>query len=424
MQYVWQHRLWIAGSLRTEDGRRVSIIDQGLLNKGAGPDFFKASVKIDGQEWVGDIEIHVRASDWHRHGHDGDPAYDSVVLHVVGVSDCRICRRNGEEIPQLTMPCSPDFSQRYHALVNNPLGDLPCAAEVGSLPHIYLSDWLTSLAYERLYHKTDRILATYQDSDGDWRNTAYITTARALGFKTNSDPFERLARALPLRRLMKHRDSPPAVEGMLFGMAGLLDAQTDNPDGYVQQMLAEYKFMMAKFGMEPPESLGWKMARMRPHNFPHRRLATLAEMVMYDGFALAHKVPEVQTVDQARDLFRFELRGYWSRRFNFGDENCHTVRALSEDSINILVINVVVPLMYAYGLIYGQDNYTERAMELLRQVKAENNYITRIFQAAGLPCNDAFTSQAMIELRTNYCENRKCLYCRIGHRLLAAKVAP
>lgn len=424
MQYVWQHRLWGAGRMHTEDGRRLNIIDQGLLNRGAGPDFFKACVMIDGREWVGDVEIHVKASDWHRHGHDNDPAYDSVVLHVVGVSDCRIYRRNGEEIPQVTMPCSPDFSQRYHAMVNNPVGDLPCAVELASLPSIYIHDWLTSLAYERLYHKTDRILAAYQDCDRDWRNAAYIITARALGFKTNAEPFERLARSLPLRRLMKHRDTQVTVEGMLFGMAGLLDDQLDNQDPYVQQMIAEYRFMTAKFGMEAPSALGWKMARMRPHNFPHRRLATLAELIMYDGFALPDKAPAVENLEEARNLFRIELQGYWAHRFNFGNENCHTVRALSDDSVNILVINVVVPLMYAYGLIYGEDHYTERAIELLRQIKAENNYITRIFEAAGVACQDAFTSQAMIELRTNYCESRKCLYCRIGHRLLADKVRP
>lgn len=172
MQYVWQHRLWIPGQLRTTDGRRVCIVDQGVLNNGSGPDFFNAKINIDGHAWAGDVEIHVRASDWHRHGHDGNPAYDSVVLHVVGVSDCTIVRSDGELIPQIVMPCSPDFRRRYDAMVNNPHDELPCARELPGLPQIYISDWINSLAHERLYTKSDRVLQYVQHSGGDWRNAA------------------------------------------------------------------------------------------------------------------------------------------------------------------------------------------------------------------------------------------------------------
>lgn len=424
MQYVWQHRLWVSGRMRTTDGRRVSVVDPGLLNTGSGPDFFNAKINIDGHMWAGDVEIHVRASDWHRHGHDSDPAYGSVVLHVVGDDDCVVRRHaDGEPIPQIVMPCSPDFRRRYDSMVNNVYGELPCARELPSLPSVYISDWINALAHERLYVKSDRVLSYVEDSGGDWRNAAYITLARALGFKTNSEPFERLARALPLRRMLKHRDSPVTVEGMLFGMAGFLDGQTSNPDHYVRRMIEEYRFMSAKFGMTAPGNMGWKMARMRPQNFPHRRLAYLAAM-MFDGFSAGSKAVNVETIEEARSLFRKDLTGYWSRRYNFESEKAPDVHAMSESMIDSLVINVAVPLLHAYGVARDDDRRRERAVEMLQSIKAENNVYTRMFDRFGINCSDAYTSQALIQLRTCYCDSRKCLYCRIGHRLLAAKVAP
>lgn len=423
MQYVWQHRLWVQERLRACDGRPVSIIDPGVLNCGSGPDFFNAKVSIGGHIWAGDVEIHVRASDWYRHGHDGDRAYNSVILHVVGTDDCAVTRSDGQTIPQIVMPCSPDFRHRYDAMVNNPYGELPCARELPSLPHIYVSDWINSLAHERLYTKSDRILQYVADSGGDWRNAAYVALARALGFKTNSEPFERLARSLPLRRLLKHRDSPVTVEGMLFGMAGFLDGQTANPDHYVQRMIQEYRFMAAKFDMSPPQNLGWKMARMRPQNFPHRRLAYLAAM-MFDGFRAGSQALDVENLDEARRLFRIDMTGYWSRRYNFDCEKAPTVRGMSDSMIDSLIINMVIPLQHAYGVACDDDSRRERAVEMLQQIDGESNMYTRLFGKLGIECGDAFTSQALIQLRTTYCDCRKCLYCRIGHRLLAAKVAP
>ncbi len=425
MQYVWQHRLWMPSDMKTVDGHRIDVVDPGLLNKDAGPDFFNAKVCIDGNVWAGNIEVHVRASDWYRHGHDRDKAYDNVILHVVGQDDGRIYRPDGQEIPQLVMPCSPEFSKRYHAMVNNPTVELACAEEIKSLPSIYMRDWLTALAMERLQAKADRAASLVERFQGDWRSVIYVILARALGFSTNSDAFERLALSMPLRRLMKHSDSQVAVEGMLFGQAGFLDDASvdDGPNHYVGRMQEEYRFMSAKYGLERPRSLGWKMARMRPQNFPHRRIATLAAMIA-SGFRIGYDLFAVDSVEAARRLFDIELTGYWSRRFNFGPPASRTVKALSQSSVDTLIINVVAPILYAYGTAYAEEELQTRAMELLGALKAERNSIVELFVAAGIECPDAFTSQALIELRREYCMGRKCLYCRIGHRLLAAKVRP
>jgi hypothetical protein len=421
MQYIFQHRLWLQSDMHTVDGRRVEILDTGTLNTDAGPDFYNAKVKIDNELWVGNVEIHVRASDWNRHGHQHDEAYDSVILHVVGRDDMAVRRSNGEVIPQMLMTCAPDFSRRYNEMVNSTLSELPCAREIEKLQSIYITDWLSTLAYERLYNKVDHIGDLLARFNNDWSEVAYITIARALGFGVNSDPFERLALALPLKFMMKHRDSLLSVEALLFGQAGLLDST--NQDPYVQRLIQEYSFLATKFGLHPVQSLGWKMGRMRPQNFPHRRLATLAAFV-HAGFVLGREIFYATTEEDLRSIFRIELTGYWSRRYNFSAPASKSVNALSESSITVLLINVAIPLIYAYGQYLNDSATMDRAISLMQSLKPENNKIVELFVKAGIKCPDAFTSQALIELRRQYCEPKKCLYCRIGHRLLAQKVKP
>lgn len=421
MQYVWQHRLWLACDMRTTAGEPVDVLDTGLLNTNAGPDFFNAKIRIADRTWVGNVEIHVRASDWHRHGHDSDHAYDSVILHVVGEADTQICRPDGQPIPTVVLPCAPDFHKRYADLVNRPLENLACAAEIPSVDKIYLSDWIQSLAFERLQNKAQRIHDLAGSEGGDWSYAVWVTLARALGFGTNAEPFERLALSLPLRTLRKHADSLLSVESLIFGMAGFLD---DAPqEVYPQRMLAEYRFLAAKFNLRQPSWLGWKMARMRPANFPHRRLATLAAIV-HQGFTPGYKIFDVHTLEQARELFDIILEGYWATRYQFGAGAAPSSRAFSPASLDGLVINVVAPALFAYGSTYGRGDMSATAIELLQQIPAENNKIVRLFSDAGIEVPDAFTSQALIEARRQYCQQRKCLYCRLGHRLLTLRAKP
>lgn len=422
MQYVWQHRLWLPADMVTTDGHRIEVIDPGLLNHDSGPDFFNAKIRIDGRLWAGNVEIHVRASDWHRHGHDNDAAYDSVVLHVVERDDCTIARRSGEPIPQVVMPCAADFSDTYHRMVADPTSELPCAAHIGGIDSIYITDWLTRLAFDRLHAKADRILGYLDRAGGDWGQAIFVTLARALGFSTNSEPFEQLAMATPLRKLMRHCDSPISIEGALFGQAGFLDVLPPEAanDPYVRRLCEEHTFMAHKYGLQRPAAMAWRMGRMRPQNFPHRRIATLAAMVA-DNFAIGYRLTSVTDIEEARSLFDIDLSGYWAHRFNFGAEACRTTKALSASSVTILLINVVAPVLYAYGQHTGRPDTCTLATDILQSLAPEDNSIIRIFTAAGIPCPDALTSQAMIHLRREYCQPRKCLYCRIGHRYLAKK---
>lgn len=419
MQYVWQHRLWNVPALTTVDGRRVEVIDPGLPNTDAGPDFFNAKISIDGCMWAGNVEIHVRASDWMRHGHHADPAYDSVILHVVEKDDMPVCRADGNVIPQVVMPAVADFHSRYMEMVSNPSTELPCFREVGSLPQLYISDWISALAYERLYRKVDHIHELLTRHQGSWSDVAYIVMARALGFGTNSEPFERLAASLPMKVMMKHRDSPVAVEALLFGQAGLLEAEFP-PGSYASRLKQEYAFLAHKFGLTPLASPGWKMARMRPQNFPHRRIAAMSAYIC-SGFTPGYAIYEARSLNELEKIFAVELAEHWRTHYHFAPSARPQTAGLSRSSVHLLIINVAIPLIFARGLWTDSRDMQTLAINLWHSVPAERNSIVSLFQKAGMPCGDAFTSQALIQLRRAYCEPRKCLYCRLGHRLLAAK---
>lgn len=417
MQYVWQHRLWLQSDMHTVDGRNVQVIDPGFLNNDAGPDFFNAKVNIDGKMWAGNVEIHVKASDWHRHGHDSDPAYDTVILHVVDRDDAVVRRRDGEIIPQLRMPCSGDLNAFYMSLVNRATVDLPCVDTIASLPPMHVNGWIDALAYERIYEKVDRILALLERFAGDWEQTCYVTLARCLGFGKNNDAFERLALAVPLSFVRKHADNLQAVEAMLFGQAGFLEAKI--ADEYYSGLQREYEFMALKFGLKRPESLGWKMSRMRPATLPTRRIALLAALLSSEGFRMLRRIISAKDLDSACNLFIPELSHYWKYHYTFGAPQPASMVSLSRSSAMIIVINVVVPLMVAYGNVHSDTELTDRAAELLQSCPAEHNSVVALFEQAGVKARDAFTSQALIQLRRKYCETRKCLFCRFGHRMLS-----
>ncbi len=420
MQYVWQHKLWPSVEMATVDGRRVSIVDSGRLNTDAGPDFFNAKIRIGDEMWVGNVEIHVRASDWFRHGHDKDEAYDSVILHVVDKDDVPVYRRSGEVIPQMVLPCAPDFSVKYQHLVCRSRSELPCSATISQMPQIHISTWLSALAMERLYRKADDIGRLLQRYDGDWEEVCYVTLARCLGFGVNSDAFEHLASGLPLKFMNKHSDSLLSVEALLFGQSGLLD-RVERGDAYTDSLKREYEFLSHKFSLCRHEGVVWKMARMRPANFPHRRIAFLA-LLVYGGFRMMSRIVEARDEKEARAVFEVPLTGYWAEHYGFGVSSPRNISCLSAQSINILIINAVVPLSYAYGVRRGDEALCDRALSMLQSLPAERNSVVDLFVKSGMKCHDAFASQAMVQLRREYCETHKCLYCRIGHRMLSSQV--
>ncbi len=417
MQYVWKHRLWRSEDMVTNTGKKVRVVDPGLLNTDAGPDFFNAKIEIDGHMWVGNVEMHYRATDWKRHHHDSDKAYDSVILHVVAKDDAPVRRTNGELIPQLVLEVSPQFNADYASLVGATI-EVPCATKIKQVPHLTIVEWVEGLAFERLHGKVERIHQLLDSFNGSWEDVCYVTLARNFGFGINNDAFERLARRTPLRLLGKHSDSVLQIEALLFGQAGMLDAQKPGMDSYYNQLCTEYAFLSNKFQLTPMEKESWKLFRIRPQNFPYRRIAMLAQFIE-GGFRMMNRILEAEGEKEMRALFEMELSGYWTKHYTFGKPNERATATLSRSSIDIILINTVAPLLYAYGELTGNYEMTDKAIKLLEDLRAENNSIVAHFVAYGIDCPDALTSQALVQLKREYCDARKCIYCKIGHHLLS-----
>ncbi len=417
MQYVWKHRLWRSEDMVTNTGKKVRVVDPGLLNTDAGPDFFNAKIEIDGHMWVGNVEMHYRATDWKRHHHDSDKAYDSVILHVVAKDDAPVRRTNGELIPQLVLEVSPQFNADYASLVGATI-EVPCATKIKQVPHLTIVEWVEGLAFERLHGKVERIHQLLDSFNGSWEDVCYVTLARNFGFGINNDAFERLARRTPLRLLGKHSDSVLQIEALLFGQAGMLDAQKPGMDSYYNQLCTEYAFLSNKFQLTPMEKESWKLFRIRPQNFPYRRIAMLAQFVE-GGFRMMNRILEAEGEKEMRALFEMELSGYWTKHYTFGKPNERATSTLSRSSTDIILINTVAPLLYAYGELTGNYEMTDKAIKLLEDLRAESNSIVSHFVAYGIDCPDALTSQALVQLKREYCDARKCIYCKIGHHLLS-----
>lgn len=417
MQYVWKHRLWRSEDMVTNTGKKVRVVDPGLLNTDAGPDFFNAKIEIDGHMWVGNVEMHYRATDWKRHRHDSDKAYDSVILHVVAKDDAPVRRTNGELIPQLVLEVSPQFNADYASLVGATI-EVPCATKIKQVPHLTIVEWVEGLAFERLHGKVERIHQLLDSFNGSWEDVCYVTLARNFGFGINNDAFERLARRTPLRLLGKHSDSVLQIEALLFGQAGMLDAQKPGMDSYNNQLCTEYAFLSNKFQLTPMEKESWKLFRIRPQNFPYRRIAMLAQFIE-GGFRMMNRILEAEGEKEMRALFEVELSGYWTKHYTFGKPNERATATLSRSSIDIILINTVAPLLYAYGELTGNYEMTDKAIKLLEDLRAESNSIVSHFVAYGIDCPDALTSQALVQLKREYCDARKCIYCKIGHHLLS-----
>lgn len=416
MHYLWKYRLYEYGLFKTTKGETVEIIDPGIHNTDAGPDFFNAKVRIGNTLWAGNVEIHVRSSDWYKHGHDRDAAYTSVILHVVELPDQHNIQDNtGRILPQWVMKTPRRISENYHFLLNNDL-PIPCLPRLRELPSIYLSDWKEALLYERLMDKCNRIATLLRTHQNDWNAVFYIILSRSFGFGINSEAFECLARAVPYRYAIKHVDSQLQMEALFFGQAGLLDETND--DTYYRQLQSEYIFLKKKYRLHALPPAMFRSLRTRPGNFPHVRIAQLVNLVRQSP-SLFSQVVEQPDTETCLALFRVPLKGYWETHYVFGKTIKPQNRSLSVASGHNLLINTVVPVLFAYGMQKAMDDYRSRAIRLLESLPPEQNHISRLFAQAGVELLDAGDSQAMIQLKRNYCERKKCVFCRIGHKLLS-----
>lgn len=427
LHYIWKHKLFPLRELLTEDGRTVEVIDPGLHNTNAGPDFFNAKVRIGGTLWVGNVEIHCRATDWFAHHHEQNPQYDNVILHVCGTLDGQAVTADGHTPPQLQLDIPPLVAAHYNELLNADRQP-PCQTVIPTLPLLTVHSWLSTLQTERLEQKTRAIEERVGRCDGSWEAAYFVTLARNFGFGVNGEAFEEWAYSVPLQSVAHHRDDLFQIEAMFLGQAGLLSESAIPEryraealaDDYYVRLLQEYSYLQRKFGLVSIDRSHWRFLRLRPQNFPHIRISQLANLYFRRAASLSSLV-ECDTLEKAQALFRTQVTPYWETHYAFSAESERMDKVLSKFSSHLIMINTVVPMLFAYGRHRMDERLCERAFEFLEQMKPESNSIVRAWREAGIAVSSAADSQAVIQLQRSYCDRRDCLRCRFGYEYLRQK---
>ncbi len=427
LHYVWKHKLFPLKALTTTDNHPVEVIDPGLHNTNAGPDFFNAKIKIDNTLWVGNIEIHDKSSDWYQHAHDKDDNYNNVILHVVGLVDSDAKTHDGKQMPQMQLDIPSNVTVHYRELLSTDSYP-PCYKVIPELSNLTVHSWMAALQTERLEQKTEAIKKRVALCNGSWEDGYFVTLARNYGFGINGDAFEQWALNVPLHDVAHHRDDIFQIEAIFMGQAGLLELDTIPEkyqqealnEGYFTKLRNEYLYLAHKFGMKPMDRRLWKFLRLRPQNFPHIRISQLANLYYQHKAGLSNLI-EADTVEYLGDILKTSVTPYWENHYTFGSKSETNEKHLSPFSLNLLMINTAIPMLFAYGRHQSKEELCERAFDLLEQLKAENNYIIRMWQQCGLDVKNAGDSQALIQLKKEYCDKKDCLRCRFGYEYLRRK---
>ena len=423
LYFIWQFQYFTKIALTTTDGESLQVLHPGFRNINAGPDFTNARLLINDVEWVGTVEMHHRTSDWLIHKHQHDRAYDNVILHVVWQDDRqttgrRVDRANGTPLPTLALYSLTDATllDRYGALTES-ANVIPCASQFREVAPLRITSMLDKAMLQRLERKAHDVQQIAEQTGGDWEETAYRLLAVNMGFKINAEPMQQLGRAVPLKAILKHRNSLLQVEAMLFGTAGLLP--TDEPNEYIMALYREYRFLATKYTLADKEVVAhaWKWGRLRPANFPTLRLAQLARLLTQHA-SLFSLFVGIDDVDLLLKAFQIQPSSYWQTHYRFGKPAERTISMLGQSSALTLIINTVIPLLAAYAHHRGQPAYLDRAIRLLEQLPPEKNRLTEGWNTLGLGIQTAFDSQAAIELYNEFCSVKKCLSCQIGAALL------
>lgn len=417
LHYVWQQKLFRSFNQFGTLGEPIEIIDVGKPNTNSGPDFFNAKVKVGDTLWAGNVEIHHRSSDWYKHQHQFDAAYDNVILHVVKNADVEVKLSNGVIIPQLELQFPEEIEKNYNELLESRQW-IPCSNKLKTINPLIINSWKEALLAERLTDKVEGIKKMLITGNHHWEEVFFHVLCKSFGFSVNGDAFLALAGSLDWSIVQKCSHDQFVLEALLFGQSGLL-LKAEPKDEYVEQLTAEYLHLKRKFGLQPMDASRWKMLRMRPDNFPYIRIAQLASLLSSEAklFSCIRNVNDLETL---KLIFRKAPSLYWNSHYMFGKPVKEHHRAMGEVSIVSLIINAVVPILFAYGVQINSEELKEKAIGFLQQLPAENNSLVRHWRETGMEINNAYDSQAFIQLSRQYCEDKKCLRCRIGHKVLTA----
>ena len=416
LHFVWRLQRFNPKGLVTTTGETIDIINFGTHNHHSGPDFLNARLRIGDTLWAGNVEMHLRSSEWLVHQHQSDAAYENVILHVVLEEDTIIRHPDGERIPCLNLrPYLPaGLAKQYLRLLHNE-NWIPCQHQLYTVPSVIRSLWLDRMLVERLEQRTATMAVRLQQNQGDWEETFYQSLAWGFGLKVNADPFLMTAESLPLKTLLRHKNSLLQLEALLFGQAGMLNLKFK--DEYPKRLQNEYTFLRKKYNLTPIVVTLWKYMRMRPANFPTIRLAQLATLLFRTGH-LFSKMLVVKNLKEIENAYVVELSNYWQTHFRFDKESSKSTKSLGSSRIHLLVINIIAPFLFLYGQKKDDQTYKDRALQLLEEVPAERNAIISQWNELGLDAEQAAQSQALLQLKKHYCDNKRCLDCAIGCNIL------
>ncbi|WEK18164.1 MAG: DUF2851 family protein [Candidatus Pedobacter colombiensis] len=417
LHFIWQFRLLNSAKLYCEDGEELQVLHPGILNKHAGPDFSGAKLVIDGLNWVGDVEIHLKSSDWLAHGHQHNPAYNSVVLHVVYQYDSPIYRTNGSLVPVLVLKnlFSDHLFANYSELIAT-VNPFPCQKHIADVDRIVVDAFLSRVMIERFEQKSEEVFKKLSQNRGDWEQTFYYFLARNFGFKVNAVPFELLADALPHHLFSKYKDNALQIAALIFGQAGFLEQPFI--EVYPRQLQKEYAFLRKKHSLTHIESALWKFLRMRPQNFPTIRLAQFAALILKSNH-LFSKILKAGSVAEMQVLFsELPVNEYWRTHYHFNKNTGKVIVQPGLQFVHNIIINTVCLFLFSYGKYTDQPELVDRAIDFLERIPSESNAIVNQYVSAGVIADRAFTSQALLQLNKFYCSQKKCLNCAIGIKIL------
>lgn len=414
LHFIWQFQYFNRSELVTTTGEPVKIYFAGHYNSNQGPDFTDAKIKIGATTWAGTVELHVHSSDWKKHKHSSDDNYNNVVLHVVWEHDTKPGEvSNNIPVLELKGRVSKILLQRYEELMNAS-SFIPCEKMIGIVREITWRSWKDRLLAERLIRKAGIIEQYLRENNYHWEETFWWLLARNFGVKVNAAAFEEMARSIPVNILAKHKSQLQQIEALLFGQAGLLNEKSD--DNYYKLLQREYKFLKEKYKLKPVHQ-PVHFLRMRPGNFPTIRLAQLAALIQISAH-LFSKIKEAVLIKDVKALFDVTANDYWHYHYLFGEESAFKIKKPGADMVDNIIINTVAPVLFAYGNYHKEEKYKDKALKWLEQTAAENNSITKGFANIGIESKNAFDSQALIELKNEYCSKKRCLECGVGTALL------
>lgn len=416
LHYLWKYKLLFPNKLITTTGENIEIKKTGFHNFNSGPDFTDARIVIGNTEWSGNVEIHIKSSDWIKHKHHTDKAYNNVILHVVLQNDVEIKNTSGVVIPclEINAAFNKDLFTNYSELAQS-TNKIACSNQFKDVNPFIKNNWIDRLLVERLEQKSSRIEELLKTSNNNWDEVFYKVLLRNFGFKKNDIPFELVAQNLPFSVIAKHIDNKVQVEALLLGVAGFLDISSN--DVYIKTMQNEFVFLANKFKLKKLEVSNWHFLRMRPANFPTIRLAQLSELLFSAKHLFSTLLIETN-FEKAKKIFFVNTSPYWDTHYLIDKNSELKVKKIGESAIENIFINTVCPMLFVYGKYKQNDELMQRAQDWLQKIKPEKNSIIEKWQNIGEKAKNAHHSQALLQLYNNYCSSKKCLSCAIGLEIL------